>query len=189
MVYLLRNPLRETQTKEGIHYVNKPLFSLNFCQILNREKLNISDETKGYDQFEAKDARILIVDDNQMNLKVATGLLEPLKMHIDTAESGKQALEMVQRTKYHLIFMDHMMPGMDGVETTREIRKLDDDYYKYVPIIALSANALMDARKRFIEAGMDDFVAKPIEMKEICAKLQRWLPRELIVKISQEIKQ
>ena len=189
MVYLMRNPLRETQTKEGIHYVNKPLFSLNFCQILNREKLNISDETKGYDQFEAKDARILIVDDNQMNLKVATGLLEPLKMHIDTAESGKQALEMVQRTKYHLIFMDHMMPGMDGVETTREIRKLDDDYYKHVPIIALSANALMDARKRFIEAGMDDFVAKPIEMKEICAKLQRWLPRELIVKISQESQQ
>ena len=85
-------------------------------------------------------------------------------MHIDTAESGKQALEMVQRTRYHLIFMDHMMPGMDGVETTREIRKLDDDYYKHVPIIALSANALMDARKRFIEAGMDDFVAKPIEI-------------------------
>ena len=77
--------------------------------------------------FEAPDAHILVVDDNEMNLKVACGLLQPLQMQIDTAESGKKAIELVQSKQYHIVFMDHMMPVMDGVETTQKIRALDDN--------------------------------------------------------------
>lgn len=131
--------------------------------------------------FTAPEATVLIVDDNEINLEVAAGLLEPINMKIDLAESGKRALQMAAEKKYHLIFMDHMMPVMDGIETTERLRQMDDEYYHTVPIIALTANALMDAREKFAKAGMDDFVAKPIEMKEICKCIKRWLPEELII--------
>lgn len=177
---ILTNPLREKCHIPNVTVMNKPLYTLNFCQTINHETMDLSLTSEAYLNFTAPSAHILIVDDNEMNLKVAMGLLEPLKMNIDVAESGKMALEMIQKKKYHIIFMDHMMPVMDGVETTRHIRELEDDYYRNVPIIALTANALMDARKKFTEAGMNDFVAKPIEMKDICAKIKKWLPQELV---------
>ncbi len=179
-VCVLVNPLLEESALPGVKKVNKPLYSLNFCQILNHEELGVGSAEEEYVNFTAPDARILIVDDNEMNLKVAVGLLEPLKMHIDTADSGKRALQMVRDTQYHIIFMDHMMPVMDGIETTEKIRAMDSPECKSVPIIALTANALVDARAKFQAAGMDDFVAKPIEMKEICAKIKQWLPRSLV---------
>lgn len=179
-VCVLINPLLEESSQTLAKKINKPLYTLNFCQILNHEELESGCEGEEYVNFTAPDARILIVDDNEMNLKVACGLLEPLKMHIDTADSGKNALALVQKNHYHIIFMDHMMPVMDGIETTEHIRDMDDEYYKNVPIIALTANALMDAREKFKAAGMDDFVAKPIEMNDICSKIKHWLPRALI---------
>ena len=179
-ICVLLNPLLEESSQMLAKKVNKPLYTLNFCQILNHEVTESGTECEEYVNFTAPEAKILIVDDNEMNLKVAIGLLEPLKMQIDTADSGKCALQMISRKQYHIIFMDHMMPVMDGVETTECIRAMDDEYYKTVPIIALTANALMDAREKFKAAGMDDFVAKPIEMKEICRKIKHWLPRELV---------
>ena len=181
-VHVLRNPLLEECDISDVSLMNKPLYSLNFCQVINHEQPGIGMSTEDYQNFTAPEASILIVDDNGMNLKVACGLLEPLKMQIDTADSGKKALKMVKNKKYHLIFMDHMMPVMDGLETTEKIRGMEGEYYQNVPIIALSANALMDARDKFSKAGMDDFVAKPIEMKEICNCIKRWLPRDLVVK-------
>lgn len=183
-IYVLRNPLLEESSTAGVTMINKPLYSLNFCQLINHEQAEVGPVTEDYQNFTAPEASVLIVDDNAMNLKVACGLLEPLLMQIDTADSGKRALQMVQNKKYHLIFMDHMMPVMDGIETTERIRAMGDDYHRNVPIIALSANALVDAREKFSKAGMDDFVAKPIEMKEICNCIKKWLPRELIVKHS-----
>ena len=179
-ICVLLNPLLDASSQEQAKKVNKPLYTLNFCQILNHEVAESDGDCEEYVNFTAPEARILIVDDNEMNLKVATGLLEPLKMQIDTADSGKRALQLVKQKQYHIIFMDHMMPVMDGVETTECIRAMDDEYYKTVPIIALTANALMDAREKFKAAGMDDFVAKPIEMKEICSKIKHWLPRALV---------
>ena len=179
-VCVLLNPLLDESSQTLAKKINKPLYTLNFCQILNHEELECGCEGEEYINFTAPDARILIVDDNEMNLKVACGLLEPLKMKIDTADSGKNAISLVQKHHYHIIFMDHMMPVMDGVETTEHIRDMDDEYHKTVPIIALTANALMDAREKFKAAGMDDFVAKPIEMKDICSKIKHWLPRSLI---------
>lgn len=179
-ICVLLNPLLEESRQMLAKKVNKPLFTLNFCQILNHEVAESDTECEEYVNFTAPEAKILIVDDNEMNLKVAIGLLEPLHMQIDTADSGKRALQLVEQKKYHIIFMDHMMPVMDGVETTERIRAMEDEYYKTVPVIALTANALMDAREKFKAAGMDDFVAKPIEMKEICSKIKHWLPRGLV---------
>ncbi len=174
--------MTESMNVDGAIVVNKPLYSLNFCQILNREELGGFDQTDDYMNFTAPKAKILIVDDNEMNLKVAIGLLGPLQMQIETAESGKQAIEMTQKNRYDLVFMDHMMPIMDGVEATKYLRAMEEEYFRTVPIIALTANAVVGARETFKQAGMNDFVAKPIEMKEICAKLKTWLPKEKVKK-------
>ncbi len=181
---VLQNPMRETVWNEQALVINKPLYTLNFCQVINHETTAAFAETDNVMNFIAPQAQILIVDDNEMNLKVAKGLLQPLQMNIDTASSGKQAIAMVQEKRYHIVFMDHMMPVMDGVETTQNIRKLPDEYIQNMPIIALTANAVMGAREIFKEAGMNDFVAKPIELKDICSKIRAWLPKELIRKLT-----
>lgn len=141
-------------------------------------------EKETYDplNFKAPDAKILLVDDNKMNLKVAMGLLAPLQMQIDTAENGKQAMEKIKTCIYDLVFMDHMMPIMDGVEATRRIRETENMTGEHLTIIALTADAMSGAKEEFMAAGMDDFVAKPIEIKEICGKLRKYLPQEKIVK-------
>ena len=119
--------------------------------------------------------RILVVDDNATNLLIAKGLLEPYKLSIDTAGSGNEAIDMVKNNKYELIFMDHMMPEMDGVETTEEIRQLDIEYCRNVPIVALTANAVYGARQELIAAGFDDYVAKPIDAKQLEDVLRKYL--------------
>ena len=140
-------------------------------------------EKETYDSlnFKAPEAKLLLVDDNKMNLKVAIGLLTPLQMQIDTAENGKQALEMLEAKAYDLVFMDHMMPIMDGVEATRRIREKEEATGAHQTIIALTADAMSGAKEEFMAAGMDDFVAKPIEIKDICSKLRKYLPQEKIV--------
>ena len=132
-----------------------------------------------YVHFKAPDAKVLIVDDNAINLKVATGLLAPLSMQITTAGSGFEALDRVAETKFDLIFMDHMMPQMDGVETTAKIRAIDD-YHANMPIIALTANATAGVREELKAAGLTDYVSKPISMKHITKVLVKWLPEELV---------
>lgn len=184
---IMQNPMKENYTDGNATVVNKPLYSLNFCQVINHEKQLGFSETEDFISFTAPDARILIVDDNEMNLKVATGLLQPIGMKMDTAENGKDALKMIDKNRYDLIFMDHMMPVMDGVETTMLLRKMEGDYFKKVPVIALTANAVVGAKEIFLNAGMNDFVAKPIEMKKICSKLKAWLPKEYIRKQTERI--
>lgn len=181
-ICILQNPMTESMDAPGMLVVNKPLYSLNFCRILNREEVGGFGQADDYMNFTAPQAKILIVDDNEMNLKVAMGLLQPLKMQIETADSGKHAIEMIEKNRYDLVFMDHMMPVMDGVEATKFLRAREEEYFKTVPIIALTANAVVGARETFKQAGMNDFVAKPIEMKEICARLKTWLPKEKIEK-------
>ena len=136
--------------------------------------------------FIAPGAHILLVDDNDLNLVVAKDLLKPLQMQIDTAENGMQAVAMVQQNQYDLVLMDHMMPVMDGIVATGKIRELPDERYKKLPIIALTANAMVDARKEFLNAGMNGFVAKPIDFTRICNQLRLWLPKELVQEVSGE---
>ena len=151
--------------------------SVDELEGLGIDSVGNSDEDM---KFVAPKAHILLVDDNEMNRKVGKALLEPFKMNIDTAENGREALDMVMNNKFDLVFMDHMMPEMDGIEATREIRKLEDEYYKSLPIIALTANATLEAQEMFLKEQMNDFVAKPIKMDEITKCLKKWLPTELI---------
>ena len=123
-------------------------------------------------------AQILLVEDNEINTKIALMLFEPLKMQIDTAENGKIALEMVQNKKYDLVFMDQMMPVMDGMEATKAIRELSDPYYQKLPIIALTANVLLDAKLELLEAGVNDVTTKPILMEDVISILKAWLKKE-----------
>lgn len=181
-VCVLQNPMREDIVDRRVTVINKPLYTLNFCQAINNEFIRAYAVSENLITFIAPQANILIVDDMEINLKVAEGLLAPLKMHIDTAESGMRAIEMVKSKKYDIVFMDHMMPYMDGVEATGIIRAMDDRYYKDLPIIALTANAVAGAKEEFLKAGMNDFVAKPIDLKDICKKIKEWLPEGKCIK-------
>ncbi|MBQ4283839.1 MAG: response regulator [Lachnospira sp.] len=118
---------------------------------------------------------VLVVDDNDTNLIIAKELLEPYKMAVDMASSGKESIEMVKNKKYDMIFMDHMMPEMDGVEAMNQIRSLDIEYCKSVPIVVLTANAVYGARKELLEAGFDDYIAKPIEIKQLESVLRNFI--------------
>jgi CheY-like chemotaxis protein len=126
--------------------------------------------------FTAPDANILIVDDVEINLDITSCLLEPLQMNIDTALSGAEAIELVRQKNYDLIFMDHMMPEMDGIEAKRRIGEISD-----VPVIALTANDGPDVRDKFINLGFCDFITKPVEADILERLLLKWLPKEKIV--------
>ncbi len=163
--------------------VYKPVYSLAIASVLNDE-----DYTKKYLRgqggeshgFTAPSAHALVVDDNEVNLHVAKGLLRAYQMRISTAKSGKECLELLADHRYDMIFMDHMMPEMDGIETVEHIRAMDTEYYKTVPVIALTANAISGMREMFLEKGFDDFLAKPIDLKKLDDILYNNLPSEHI---------
>lgn len=167
----------------NVRVIKKPLYALSLAAVFSGEEILAEYNQVETDVFDfiAPEADILIVDDNTINLTVARGLLEPLNMRIDTANSGMEAINMVSEKRYDIIFMDHMMPEADGVETTRVLRRLPGENGQ-VPIIALTANAVDGTREMFIREGMDDMVAKPIEMRTLTAKLKQWLPQEKILK-------
>lgn len=182
---LLMNPNTAAEYNlPNLLLVKKPLYTLNEALVFNRENLHyFSEDSDAVDiGFIAPMANILIVDDNAVNLTVAEGLLEPLKMKIDTALSGKEAIGKISVQHYDIIFMDHMMPELDGVETTHVIRRFHAEY-KDVPIIALTANAMDGMKEKFLQEGMNDFVAKPIEYRTLVSKVKQWLPVEKIQKI------
>lgn len=169
--------------QENVIAVQKPLHIMDLARILNHEDLysGVEDSEEDF-EFIAPEAEILVVDDNVPNLMVAEGILAPLKMKIDKASSGMQAIEMIEKKHYDLIFMDHMMPELDGIETTRIIRRFHEDY-DTVPIIALTANVMEETQAMFLVEGMNDFVAKPIELKVIVNKLRQWLPAKKIQRV------
>ncbi|MGN0669680.1 MAG: response regulator, partial [Oscillospiraceae bacterium] len=160
----------------------KPFYILSVGAIFNNESVvtNLGERRNSTTRFSAPKARILIVDDNPINLKVAAGLMRPYHMQVITADCAKTAISLLRSKDFHLVFMDHMMPEIDGVEATQIIRSMDGDYYKKLPIIALTANAVSGARETFLEAGMNDFIAKPIELTTLDRILKTWLPKELI---------
>lgn len=139
--------------------------------------------------FSAPQAQILVVEDNEINRNVAVGLLEPLGIKIDLAENGKEALSMIPVKKYDLIFMDHMMPIMDGEEAIRRLRQSEDPYCQSVPVIAFTANAMKETEILLKNAGMNDFLAKPIEYETLCKMIRKWLPKELIQEVKASTKE
>ncbi len=133
-----------------------------------------------YNTFTAPEAVVLVVDDQPINLKVCQGLLRPYEMAVYTARSGEEALRQMTQVWPDLVFMDHMMPDMDGVETTARIREMGkkDPYFAVVPIIALTANAMKGVREFFLEQGFNDFIAKPVEIDRLDEMLRTWLPED-----------
>ena len=122
---------------------------------------------------EKPDTKVLVVDDSKVNLLVATGLMKKYNMTVDTAMSGKESIEKVQKTQYDIVFMDHMMPEMDGVEAMKAIRALGEEYKK-LPIVALTANALSESKDMLLNEGFDDYLAKPINVVELDRVINEW---------------
>jgi len=122
-------------------------------------------------------ARVLIVDDVITNLDVAKGLMKPYHMQIDCVTGGFEAIEAMhdERVRYNAIFMDHMMPGMDGIEATHKIREIGTDYAKNIPIIALTANAIVGNEEMFLNNGFQAFISKPIEIKRLDSVIRKWV--------------
>ena len=166
----------------NVRVLSKPVYSLSLYNAMGIQDIELGESEAENDHFSfiAPEANVLIVDDNPVNLTVASGLLEPLEMNVTTAISAAEAIDLIHKTKFDIIFMDHMMPEVDGIEATRIIRRLVPSYND-VPIIALTANAVGGAREMFIKEGMNDFVAKPIDLKDIVSKIRKWLPKEKIV--------
>ncbi|MBR0163285.1 MAG: DegV family EDD domain-containing protein [Lachnospiraceae bacterium] len=130
--------------------------------------------------FEAPDAHLLIVDDNEMNLAVETGLLKDTRMRIDTASSGKEALEKTLRTAYDVIFMDHLMPGMDGIECLKRIRTQEGGMNKETQVFALTANAGADNQALYASNGFDGYLLKPVSGQQLEAALLKALPENKV---------
>ena len=140
---------------------------------------SIADKAGKYHQsFEAPDAKILVVDDAHVNLKVIVNLLKSTKIKVDTASSGMQCLEMVMQTAYDLIFMDHMMPEMDGITTFAEMRKQENSPNENTPVIMLTANAITGAREQFLQAGFTDYLSKPVSGDTLENMILKYLPKE-----------
>ena len=134
--------------------------------------------------YEAPDARILLVDDNDMNRKVFKNLLRQTKMHISDVASGRECLELVQKERFDLIFMDHMMTVMDGIETFH-IMRLGRNLCQNTPVIMLTANAVKGAREQYIREGFQDFLSKPIMPDKLDEVIVKYLPTELVHTVQQ----
>lgn len=152
-------------------------FHFSLTNKIADKMMNMASDTAG---FIAPDAKILLVDDIDVNIMVMSKLIEPFKMRIDVAENGKEAVNKVMTSEYDIIFMDYLMPVMDGKSAVIRIRESDDERVKDIPVIAFTANAVSTARDELLRAGMNDFVALPADMSDISRVLRKWLRQELI---------
>lgn len=165
---------------KNLSKIYKPFFVLSILAALKNAMENNGEKVVEVEnhQLYAPEAHILVIDDNRMNIRVVEGLLRAYGVKVSYALSGQEGIDMLSSKAYDLILLDHMMPGMDGVETFHQIRKKPDLYYKEIPIIALTANAIAGAREMFIKEGFNDFVAKPVESSVLQRTLKRHLPAD-----------
>ncbi len=179
-VALLQNPMTENYSTEPYEIINKPLTSQSFVMFIEEESYSKASGGK-VSLFTAPTAHVLVVDDMPINQKVMIELLKPLNMKIETASNGLEAVNMIYKKSYDVVFMDHMMPVMDGIEAVVEIRGSNIVECRDLPIIALTASATTDAKKRFYESGFSDFISKPIHFNEALIALRKWLPKDKII--------
>ncbi len=184
----MQNPMADNDLPKDLLTMNKPLYSYNFCNLIDHRQENTESKAVAPDRervqestpqpkaFTAPEARILIVDDNEINRMVAEEMLKPLQLQMDTASDGRQALEMIQQETYDLVLMDHLMPVMNGIEAVEALRKLDGAYYQKLPVIALTGNTGKDQQEEYLRAGMNDYLSKPIDMADIYRKVKKWIP-------------
>jgi signal transduction histidine kinase/CheY-like chemotaxis protein/HPt (histidine-containing phosphotransfer) domain-containing protein len=171
----------ETVPEERLTILTMPIFSIPVANILNGTADSRNFVSGGVvARFSAPEARVLIVDDINTNLKVAEGLLLPYNMKVDLCQSGHKAIDAVKNICYDLILMDHMMPEMGGVEAAARIRALagKDRDFTSLPIIAFTASAVTGSKEMFLENGFNDFISKPIDIMKLNTVLEKWLPKE-----------
>ncbi|MBQ3798809.1 MAG: response regulator [Treponema sp.] len=157
-----------------IPIIKKPLFSVPLVNVLNGDYVPGEGELPQH--FICPGLRVLVVDDDEMNLMVAEGVLKDYQMDVTLALSGREAVELCQKQNFDLVFLDHMMPEMDGVECLHILRKLNSHAEKEMVAIALTANAASGAREFFLGEGFDEFISKPIELMMFERALRRALP-------------
>lgn len=171
----------DAKNGQNLPVLISPAYLISIVNVLSgRDSMYFSDSQQ-MELFAAPEAKILLVDDIETNLKVGQGLLKPYGMNVDVCLSGKEAVDAVKAFDYDLILMDHMMPEMDGIETVSIIRSLAanmSEKYAKIPIIALTANAIVGAKEMFLLSGFNDFLSKPIEMSKLNGILAKWIPME-----------
>jgi CheY-like chemotaxis protein len=167
------------QSRENIRSLGMPAYTVSIANVLNGVP-GVNESHEKLDtgvRFIAPEARVLVVDDINTNLRVVKGLMAPYEIQVDCSTTGAEAIRLVEENTYDIVFMDHMMPGMDGIETTAAIRSLGPSF-QMLPIIALTANVISGVREMFIEHKMNDYLAKPIDVFKLNEILERWIPYE-----------
>lgn len=138
----------------------------------------IRAQEKYKESFIAPDAKVLLVDDNTMNHVVVKNLLKQTKVNIKSVKSGQECIECAREESFDIILLDHMMPGMNGIETLNFLNTMEDNQCKGIPVIAMTANAVSGAREMYLEAGFSDYISKPVNSKELEIMLKKYLPPE-----------
>ena len=170
-------------------YGRGSIFSFELCQdIIDKTPIGeISSEVvktgvheKNTEEFIAPKGRVLVVDDNMVNLTVMKGLLKKTQIKVDLALSGAEALRLTKLNKYHLIFMDHLMPELDGIETFVKMKEMEENLNIDTPCIVLTANAISGAKEQYMEAGFAEYMTKPIDITLLDTNLIKYLPKDLI---------
>ncbi|MBR5359355.1 MAG: response regulator, partial [Lachnospiraceae bacterium] len=162
------------------------VFTVEIPQFIISDEPPIHSDADGKEdtsaEFSAPNAKVLVVDDNQVNLFIMNGMLEIYGIKPVSVESGERAIEEAGKDDYDIVFMDHMMPKMDGVEAARQILE-KYPAYKDIPMIAFTANALEESKQKLLKEGFNDFLSKPVEPEKLTEMLMKWLPSEKIIKL------
>ena len=174
--------LNESISINKVGYVmTRPLHALNVSSVLLNNDSTYAREVVNKGGFTCPNATILVVDDNLTNLNVASGILRKYKATVLTALSGKEGLDVLRKQHIDIVFLDYMMPEMNGIDTLEAIRSMRDRSVAGLPVVALTANVINGAREMFMEAGFNDFISKPIEIDRLEKSLRTLLPKELLV--------
>jgi two-component system, sensor histidine kinase and response regulator len=186
-VLVLLLEIGKATAAENIMVLSMPAYAVPVANVLNGKGIVQQKVKDSGTNFVAPSARILVVDDIQPNLVVAEGLLTPYKSRVDLCSSGARALELVKLQHYDLVFMDHMMPEMDGIETVKHIRQWEkEEQAGRIRIVALTANAVSGMKEMFLNEGFDDFLAKPIETLRLREIMKNWIPPEKQIEKKEE---
>lgn len=172
---ILVNPYSEIDPNETAGLLTKPVYLESLCRLWIDNKQDAEDAKEASKEVSYEGKRILIAEDNELNREVVMLLLEPMGIIADVAENGAVACEMVKNNHYDMVLMDYMMPEMDGAEAAKCIRSMDGEYFKKLPIIALTANVIAEAKEELINSGMNDVATKPIDMKQMTDLLNKWI--------------
>jgi two-component system, sensor histidine kinase and response regulator len=189
-VLVLLQEIGKTTAADNVMVLSMPAYAVPLANVLNGKGIVQQEKKTAVTNFAAPSARLLVVDDIQPNLVVAEGLLTPYKSRVDLCSSGARALELVKLQRYDLVFMDHMMPEMDGIETVRRIRQWEKEEPRgeagRIRIVALTANAVSGMKEMFLNEGFDDFLAKPIETLRLREIMRNWISPEKQMEMKEE---